>query len=188
LSDHNLIERKLKKDINFKNALRKDLVESVRQLHKWQEKLNDIGNVRKAKKLEQSVRRYADYVDDLRAFLSPLLNDLESRIGTEMKFSKSEIIEFREEVKEETDLAQKARESFMKAKAALSRAEEDSRIEAEELISLKKHYSAAFRAFRMEKHKLIEVEGELQSELVDREIFKLELKRIMVERHFMSEI
>jgi hypothetical protein len=188
LSDHNLVERKLKRDINFKNALRKDLVASVQQLHKWQEKLTGIQNVRKAKKLEKSVRRYADYVEDLRAFLTPMLNELETRIRTEMEFSEEEITQFREEVKEETDLAQKAREAFMRARDTLGSAEEDTRIEPEELAKLKSDYSAAFRAFRLEKHKLIDAEEELKSELVDREIFKLELKRIMVERHFMTEI
>ncbi len=188
MSDHNLIERKLKKDINFKNALRKDLVESVQQLHQWQEKLTCIANVRKAKKLEKTVRRYVDYIEDLRVFLSPLLDELETRISTEMEFSEEEITQFHDEVKEEKDLAQKAREAFMRAKDTLGSAEEDGRMEAEELTRLKKDYSAAFRAFRLEKHKLIEAEEELKSELVDREIFKLELKRIIVERHFMSEI
>ena len=52
MTDHNLTERKLKTDIHFKNALRKDLVESVQQLHSWQEKLHSLNNIRKTKKLQ----------------------------------------------------------------------------------------------------------------------------------------
>ena len=188
MTDHNLTERKLKTDIHFKNALRKDLVESVQQLHSWQEKLHSLNNIRKTKKLQQTVRRYADFVEDLRAFLSPLLNELESRITTEMSFSEDEIQQFNTEVKEETTLAAKAREAFTRAKDALGAAEENAKMEREELDKLQQDYRAAFRAFRLEKHKLVEAEQELQSELVDREIFKLELKRIIVERHFISEI
>jgi len=186
VTDHNITERKLKTDIHFKNALRKDLVESVQQLHSWQEKIHSLNNVRKTKKLQQTVRRYADFVEDLRAFLSPLLDELESRITTEMKFSEEEIQQFTGEVKEETVLAAKAREAFTRAKEALGTV--DKKIDKEELDKLRQDYSAAFRAFRLEKHKLIEAEEELQSELVDREIFKLELKRIFVERHFISEV
>jgi hypothetical protein len=189
LSEHTPVERKLKKDINFKNALRRDLVGSVQQLHRWQERLHEIGNARKARKLEKTVRRYADYIDDLRGFLAPMLDDLESRIKAEMKWSEEEIRTFSDEVKEETGLARKAREAFMRARDVLGAAEdEDRKIEPEELAKLKTDYTAAFRAFRLEKHRLLEAEEELQSELVDREIFKLELKRIMVERHFMTEI
>jgi NAD+--asparagine ADP-ribosyltransferase len=188
VTDHNITERKLKTDIHFKNALRKDLVESVQQLHSWQEKIHSLNNIRKTKKLQQTVRRYADFVEDLRAFLSPLLDELESRITTEMKFSKDEIKQFTDEVKEETMLAAKARDAFTRAKEALGDVEEKTKIDREELDRLKQDYRAAFRAFRLEKHKLIEAEEELQSELVDKEIFKLELKRILVERHFISEI
>jgi len=186
VTDHNITERKLKTDIHFKNALRKDLVESVQQLHSWQEKIHSLNNIRKTKKLQQTVRRYADFVEDLRAFLSPLLDELESRITTEMEFSEDEIQQFTDEVKEETMLAAKAREAFTRAKEVLGTV--DKKIDKEELDKLRLDYSAAFRAFRLEKHKLIEAEEELQSELVDREIFKLELKRILVERHFIAEI
>jgi len=187
VTDHNITERKLKTDIHFKNALRKDLVETVQQLHSWQEKIHSLNNIRKTKKLQQTVRRYADFVEDLRAFLSPLLDELESRITTEMEFSEEEIQQFTGEVKEETMLAAKAREAFARAKEALGDVEEK-KIDREELDKLRQDYSAAFKAFRLEKHKLIEAEEELQSELVDREIFKLELKRILVERHFITEI
>lgn len=187
MDQHTTVERKLKTDIHFKNAIRKDLVESVRQLHEWQERLNTIQNVRKEKKLRRTVARYREYIEDVREFLDPLLDELEERIRAEMSFSEEEISQFREEVKEDSKLAAEAREAFEKVRAAAEQAG-DKKITPEELATLKESYSKAWRAFRLEEHRLEEAREELKSEQVDREIFKRELKRIQVERHFVKEV
>lgn len=187
MNEHTIQERKLKSDIHYKNALRKDLVESIRQLHEWQEKLAVIRNKRKEKKLLRTVHRYQAFIEDLRSFLSPLLDDLESSIKEEMSFSEEEITQFSTEVKEETELAEQARLAFDKARDAADQAT-DKKLEPEDLKALRDSYSKAWRAFRLEKHKLEEVEEELQSEEVDRKIFERELKRIQVERQFIKGI
>ena len=103
-----------------------------------------------------------------------------------MDFSVEEIAEFQKEVKEESLQAAEARKAFEKARALLQSTEE--KAEPEELKAAREAYSKAFKAFRLEKAELEQAEEELKSELRDREIFKRELKRIMVERHFMSEV
>ena len=187
MNEHTSGERKLKTDIHYKNTLRKDLVYSVRQLHEWQEQLAVIGKNRKEKKLRGTIQRYQSFIADLRGFLTPMLNDIEEAIKTEMKFSKEEIAQFREEVKDEMKLAADAREAFMKAKTGVEVADA-AKLTPEELAGLKAAYSKAWRAFRLEKHKLQESTEELASEKTDRKIFALELKRIQVERHFIEEI
>ncbi len=181
-------ERQLKSDIHFKNELRRDLAESLKQLHSWQEKLGTIKNTRKEKKLGETVARYADYIHELKLFLTPVLDDLETRIKDEMSFSEEEITAFRNEVAGETVQAAEARKAFEKAREALQSAESDKKVEPEELQAAREAYSKAFRAFRLESTELKIAKEELASELRDKEIFTRELKRIMVERHFMAEV
>lgn len=187
MNEHTILEKKLKTDIHYKNAVRRDLVYSIRQLHDWQEKINQLHNIRKEKKLRKTVERYRGFIEDMRTFLAPLLDELERDIKEEMSFSEDEIKEFKQEVQEETKLATEARIAFEKARDAADKAE-DKKLEAEELVALKEAYSKAWRAFRLEKHKLEEASDELESEQTDREIFKRELKRIHVERHFIKEV
>ncbi len=188
MNQHNIQERQLKSDIHFKNELRRDLAGSLKQLHNWQEKLTTIKNTRKEKKLGTTVSRYADYINELKLFLVPVLDDLEDRIKSEMNFSKEEIDSFQEEIKAETVQAADARKAFDKAKALLENTEGDKKADPDALKVAREAYSKAFKAFRLEKAELETAEKELKSELRDREIFTRELKRIMVERHFMSEV
>jgi len=187
MNEHSAAERKLKTEIHYKNTLRRDLVYSVRQLHEWQERLAAIGNIRKDKKLRGTMERYQSFISDLRSFLVPMLNELEEAIRAEMNFSEKEIAQFRADVSEEMKLAAEARESFQKARAGMESLDK-AKLTPEELAALKQSYSRAWRAFRLEKHKLDESTGELASEQTDRKIFELELKRIQVERHFIEEI
>ena len=188
MDQHNTVERRLKTDIHYKNALRKDLMESVSMLHNWQERLHSIHNVRKEKKLRRTVARYRNFVAEMKAFLAPLLDQLEEDIKEEMSFSEEEISEFKEEVKEESKLAAEARKAFEQAQKAAEEADGKDDVPPEELKKLKDSYSKAWRAFRLENHKLDETREELESEQIDREIFKNELKRINVERHFIQEV
>ena len=187
MNDHTTAERRLKADIHYKNSLRRDLVDSFRQMHIWQEKLTVIQNIRKEKKLVRTVQRYQNFIDDMRSFLSPLLDEIEEAIKEEMSFSEDEIKEFRQEVKEETKLASEARDAYKKAREATEAAEEK-QLESEELAQLRNIYSKAWRAVRLEKHTLDDVEQDRKSEDVDRKIFARELKRIHVERHFIKEM
>lgn len=187
MNDHTVAERRLKTDIHYKNTMRRDLVYSVRRLHDWQEELSKIQNKRKEKKLLGTVKRYKDFIVDMQSFLAPLLDELETAIKEEMDFSEEEIVQFKNEVKEETDLATKAREAFTKARENVE-TNDETKLEPEELAALREAYSKAWRAFRLEKHRLEEAQTELKSEQTDRKIFELELKRIHVERHFISEI
>ncbi len=187
MDQHTAVERRLKTDIHFKNTIRKDLVESVRQLHQWQERLGTVKNVRKEKKLRRSVERYREFIEDVRSFLEPLLDELEKNIREEMDFSEEEIRRFAEEVKEESKLAAEAREAYEKAKAAAEKAA-DGKLSPDELAALKKSYSKAWRAFRLEKHRLEDARKELKSEEMDKKIFEMELKRIQVERSFIRSV
>ena len=188
MNQHNVQEKRLKSDIHDKNELRRELAFSLNQLHSWQEKLVTISNIRKEKKLNRTVVRYAHYIQELKLFLTPVLDELEQRIKTEMDFSVEEIEQFRIEVKSETEEAAQARVAFENAKKILESTEVKKEAEPGELAAAKLAYSKAFKAFRLEKAELKEVKEELASELRDRDIFKNELKRIMIERHFMSEV
>jgi len=188
VNQHNAQEKKLKSDIHDKNEIRKELAFSLNQLHSWQEKLTTISNVRKEKKLSRTVVRYANYIHELKLFLTPVLDELESRIKAEMDFSVDEIEQFKSEIKTETEQAAEARVAFENAKKLLESTEEDKQTEPEALAAAKQAYSKAFKAFRLERAELEEAKKELASELVDREVFKYELKRIMIERHFMAEV
>ncbi len=188
MNQHNIQEKRLKSDIHDKNELRRELAFSLNQLHSWQEKLTTISNIRKEKKLNLTVVRYANYIHELKLFLTPVLDELESRIKAEMDFSVEEIEQFRAEVKSETEQAAQARVAFENAKKALENTEDDKKVEPAELAAAKQAYSKAFKAFRLEKTELEAAKQELASELRDKEIFKLELKRIMIERHFMAEV
>jgi F0F1-type ATP synthase delta subunit len=188
VNNRNSFERKLKTDIHFKNTLRRELAQSLGQLHTWQEQLGSINNVRREKKLNSTVARYAGYVHELKLFLTPFLDDLEKRIKEEMSFSEEEIAQFKVEVESETKEAAEARMAFEKAKELLDSTEEKKKIDPEELKAVRETYRKAFKAFRLEKAELEHARKELESELVDREIFKRELKRIMIERHFMAQV
>lgn len=188
MNQHNVQERQLKSDIHFKNTVRKELAFSLNQLHSWQEKLSIIGNIRKEKKLNTAVVRYANYIHEIKLFLTPVLDDLEGRIKTEMNFSEAEIKQFKAEVKTEAAEAAQARVAFEKAKQLLESTEEKKQAEPEELAAARIAYSKAFKSFRLEKAEFENVKKELESELKDREIFTRELKRIMIERHFMAEV
>ncbi|MCD4708015.1 MAG: hypothetical protein K8S62_09790 [Candidatus Sabulitectum sp.] len=188
MNQHTVQEKKLKSDIHDKNELRRELAFSLNQLHSWQEKLMTISNIRKEKKLNRTVVRYANYIHELKLFLTPVLDELEARIKTEMDFSVEEIEQFRSDIKIEAEEAVQARKAFENAKMILESTEAKKQPEPEELASAKQAYSKAFKAFRLEKAELDNVQKELESELHDREIFKLELKRIMIERHFVAEV
>lgn len=188
MNQHNVQEKRLKRDIHDKNELRQELAFSLNQLHSWQERLTTISNIRKEKKLNKTVVRYANYIHELKLFLTPVLDDLEGRIKAEMDFSVDEIEQFKTEVKSETEQAAEARVAFENAKTVLENTEEKKEIEPEVLAEAKLAYSKAFKAFRLEKAELDNARKELKSELHDREIFKFELKRIMIERHFMAEV
>lgn len=179
-------ERRLKTDIHMKNALRGELSRSLTQLHVWQNRLHELTNTRRSKKLTETVSRYADYVNDLREYIGPMLTDLEARIKAEMKFSEEEIAQFRAEVSEETREAAEARGAFLKAREALDHLQTHENVKPEELNSAREAFRKAFRTFKLEKRQLKQARTELASELVDREIFKSELKRIIVERTFVA--
>jgi chromosome segregation ATPase len=186
MSSRTAEERRLKTDIHVKNALRGELSQSLQQLHTWQERIHDLKNTRRSRKLTETVARYAGYVNDLREYIAPMLDDLETRIKAEMKFSEEEIAQFQSEVKQESIQAAEAKAAFLKAKDALEHLQSDEKAKPEQLHSAREAYRRAFRTFRLEKRQLTEAKVELKSELVDREIFKSELKRIMVERSFIS--
>lgn len=186
MTDRTAQERRLKTDIHIKNALRAELHQSLQQLKVWQDRLHETRKTRRSRKLEETVVRYAGYVNDLREYIAPMLDDLEARIKAEMHFSEEEIAQFQQEVQKESLEAGEAREAFLKAREALEHLEEKDKAKPEELQAARALYRKAFRTFRLEKTQLDRAKGELQSELVDRNIFKAELKRIMVERSFIS--
>lgn len=179
-------ERRLKTDIHMKNALRGELSRSLTQLHLWQDRLHEIKNTRRSRKLTETVARYAEYVNDLREYIAPILSDLETRIQSEMKFSETEIAQFKAEVQDETREAEAAREAFQKAREALDNLMKDEKAAPEQINAARDSYRKAFRTFKLERRQLKEAKGELKSELVDRDIFKAEIKRIIVERTFVT--
>ncbi len=187
MSDHTKVERKLKTDIHYKNTLFRDLLASVHLLHEWQTRLAGLRNIRKEKKLRGSIARHMEFINNLSEYLAAHLDDIESNIKEEMKFSVKEVEGFHKELETDKKLAEAAKAAFDKAKANAESADEDN-LEPAELKVLHAEYSKSWRAFRREKHKLDEVKDELKSEERDKEIFSRELKRIIVERHFLTEL
>ena len=187
MDEHTSVERKLKKDIHLKNLLRKDLVSHMEKAQTWREQLGHIRNNRRSRRIRDSIARYDGFVDELRGYILPMLEDLEKRIGEEMSFSEEEISGFKEDVTSEKSAVESARGAFEKARNALESAESDKdRLSAEETAAIRQAYSQAFRALRMERHRLETASEELKSELRDRDFFERELKRIFVEKHFLA--
>lgn len=187
MNEHTKVERKLKTEIHYKNTLFRDLAAGVHLLHEWQTKLAGIKNVRKEKKLRGSIERHIEFLDNLKEYLSSHIDEIESSIREEMKFSETEVKELHKELDADKKLAETARVAFRKAKANAEASDSD-KLEPGELEILHSEYSKAWRAFRLETHKLEEVQTELKAEEQDKIIFSQELKRIILERHFLEEL
>lgn len=186
MKEHTRVERDLKRDIHFKNILRKELVSHIDLLHQWQDVLITTKNVRREKKMRETVTRYRGFISELKDLLGPMLDELENRINNEMKFSEKEIIQFKEETETEKAAVIDARQAFENAQKNLDEAETDQKISGENLKEIRGKFSKAYKALRLENHKLEEAKEELVSEYRDKEIFARELKRIYLEKHFVS--
>lgn len=188
MDEHTRVERILKRDIHLKNLLRKDLLGHMGQVHTWQDKLSSVKNNRREKRLRGSIARYAAYIDELRGYLVPMLDDVESRIKAEMSFSEEEIEGFRGDVEKEKLAVLEARKAFEQARSALEEAEGRSGDGREEdMAALKQTFSGAYRALRLEKHRLDDASGELESEFRDKDFFEQELKRIFLEKQLFAD-
>ncbi|MBN1435166.1 hypothetical protein JW921_10435 [Candidatus Fermentibacterales bacterium] len=184
MEEHTRAERNLKRDIHLKNLLRKDLLSHMRQVQDWREKLQKTRNNRREKKTRESLLRYSGYIDELKGYLLPMLDDLEKRIGDEMSFSEKEIAGFKTDVTQEKKAVAEARKAFESAQAALKEAERKE-VPPEEVAETRKAFSGAYKALRLERHRLDSAADELQSEYKDKDFFSRELKRIYVERHLI---
>lgn len=187
MNEHTKVERKLKTEIHYKNTLFRDLFAGVHLLHEWQTRLAGLKNIRKEKKLRGSIERHIEFLDNLSNYLAANLDDIEKSIKEEIKFSEKEVEEFHKELDADKKLAEAARVAFVKTKTNAATEDKD-KLEPEELAALHAEYSKTWKAFRLQKHKLDVVKEELKSEEQDKVIFSQELKRIIVERHFLAEL
>jgi hypothetical protein len=188
MDEHTRIERDLKRDIHLKNLLRKDLLGHMGQVHTWHDRLRSLKNVRRERRLKGSIARYATYIDELRSYLVPMLDDVEDRIRTEMSFSEEEIEGFRADLEKEKLAVVEARKAFDLARAALEQAEgRPGEGKEEDMAALKQTFSGAYRALRLEKHRLEDASEELESEFRDKDFFAQELKRIYLEKQLFAD-
>lgn len=172
---HTAKERKLKSDIIQKNILRKDLLKRLSTVNRWTEKLTQIKNLQKQKKIEASIARYQEGIEPLKKELILMCEDLENRIKEEMTYSEEEVKAFQASLQKSIKELKKVQKSLDEA----DKKDDKSEKSPETMPRLK-------RLLREETKKIKRDEKELQSEERDKVLFTLELKRIALDRELFS--
>ena len=116
IKKHNIIERKIKSDIVKKNTLRKQLTGNIGKVVRWAQLLETTVNRRKRKRFVKNIERYVPEITKNKKIVLDLIDDLETRIKDELKYSEKEISELKETFKKEYDEMIKARKVLLKAK------------------------------------------------------------------------
>ncbi|MBN2439908.1 MAG: hypothetical protein JXJ04_01125 [Spirochaetales bacterium] len=205
IKKHNIIERKIKYDIVMKNTLRKQLTGEIRKVVVWAEQLKTAVSRRKRKRYVKNIERYVPIITKNKKIVLDLINKLETRITTELKYSEKEIADLKQNYKKEYDEMLAARKVLIKAKqgtlsekeieeiAGLSIADmvtenENPGDEGKKKVVIPKEVllAKARKKLNKEAKDVQKVEKEIDSEEKDTVIFKNEIKRMIFEREILS--
>jgi hypothetical protein len=204
IKKHNIVERKIKSDIIKKNTVRKELTREIRMVTKWAKQLQTIVNQRRRKRYVQNIERYVPKIKENKKIVLDLINDLETRIKTELKYSEQEIADLQQTYKKEYDEMVAARKILLKAeKGKLSESEieelagisilemvkeeADADKGSEKKITIPKEVLLAKAQKRLHKESkdVEKVTKEMSSEEKDKIIFKDEMRRMIFEREVL---
>lgn len=204
IAKHNIIERKIKFDIIRKNTLRKKLSRDIRKVVRWAESLETVKNVRKRKKYVQNIERYVPQITKNKKIVLDLIDDLQTRVKTELKYSEEEISELQQTYKKEYEEMVKAHKMLIKAKKgnlSENEIEEIAGKTVEEMITQKGEtpdsgekevvipkevlLAKAQKKLKKEAKDVDKVKKELESEEKDKILFKDEIKRMVLEKEIL---
>ena len=179
---HTPVEKRLKRDINAKNEIRRDLEKRVSLVRRSSEKLKKCKNHQKTSRYNSTIKRHRIQVEQLRVELLQSNEDLEKRIREEMEYSEKEVEEFKTRLQKETKEMEEARSKLEKIKAARKISE---KTEDQEDLA-RKTARATIRLLR-ETTDVEQIEKELSSEEKDKILFTHELKTIESDKLIYSQ-
>ncbi len=135
---HTPVEKRLKRDVNAKNEIRRDLEKRVSLVRRLSEKLKKCISHQKISRYNSTIKRHRNQVEQLRVELLQSNEDLEKRIREEMKYSEKEVEEFKTRLQKETREMEEAGSKLEKIKAEreISEKTEDSRLLSSPLMGV----------------------------------------------------
>ena len=198
--EHNPIERKIKSDLIKKNTIRKKLEQDLSIIKKWVEKLDKIKNNQRINRYLESIIRYSKKIKKNKIILNKLLLDLEHRIKTELKYSKAEVEELQELYRKEYDEMVDSLLLMIRAEKGQLSNKEKSNITGVAIENFaekykeknKNTYPKEFILAKIKNHfkkdtkNVNAVEKEIISEEKDKNLFKIELRRIFLEKEVLK--
>ncbi|MBN2533204.1 MAG: hypothetical protein JXB88_09950 [Spirochaetales bacterium] len=205
IKKHNIVERKIKFDIVRKNTLRKQLTRDISKVVRWAESLNTVKNRRKRKRYVKNIERYVPGITKTKKTVLELIDDLNTRMKDELKYSENEIADLQETYKKEYEEMVNARKMFIKAKNGSLNEQEIEEIagksveemvmqkgetpdsgEKEMVIPKEELLVKARKRLKMESKDAEKVNNELESEEKDKILFQNEIKRMALEKKILS--
>ena len=89
-----IIEKKLKQDIHKKNLIRSEIERHLGSISRWKDKLINLKSFKGQSKYADSIKRYISEIENLRASLNKMNEDVDKHIREVGKFSDSEVKKF----------------------------------------------------------------------------------------------
>lgn len=170
---HTPVEKRLKRDINAKNEIRRDLEKSVSLVRRLSEKLKNCRNRGKISRYNSTIKRHRNQTEQRRVEFLRSNEDLEKRIRQEMEYSEQEVEEFKTRLQKETREMEEARSKLAEIKTDREKSEK-----TEDREDLARHMARATMRLLSETGDVKHIEQELSSEEKDKIMFTHELKRI----------
>ena len=190
---HTLFERRLRKDIDAKNALSEEYEAKIRLARRFGKSTEGAGR-RWRKKYAKTAARLISEADALRVDVLRRIQDLEPRIRQEMQFSEHEVAAFQIQFEKEHREWLEAQKNRQAAAESVRRLTGDSgllgrKMTADRDQSIEEAGAAAARSASVERREKKDVERvarALDSEARDKNLFTQELQRIVAERITLS--
>jgi valyl-tRNA synthetase len=89
-----IIEKKLKQDIYKKNLIRSEIERHLGSVSRWKDKIINLKSFRGQRKYTDTIKRCISQIENLRASLNKMNEDVDKQIREVGKFSDSEVKEF----------------------------------------------------------------------------------------------
>ncbi len=190
---HNARERGLLSAIQEKNELAARFRGLARDISRWTRRMGRKRSLRWHKRYSSGIRQRTDELKSLRPELLRRCEDLEKRIRDETKISGAEVRVFQEQYRKEVEELREARARLERAGQAWAPSDPGVRTtqgvgtgegseehRASSLIEgLRKRRRKAYLEARKEAKDVEAVQRELTSEERDRELFDLELRKVL---------
>lgn len=178
-TEHNPVERELRRDLSAHNALRRQVVELERRIARWAGAAESCSRKRRRKKLEATIERSRPTLASLRVRLKEGGEALRKRIVAEMKFSEAEVKAFEEKYRKEFDEHVKAAQSARQARRAADSLSRE--VPADTAAKVLRKLGRAERSAKGEAKDVKAAEKETASEARDRAFFEDALRRLVTD-------